>query len=182
MVKPNISQADKIKFELKTLGDTVAGWDNDRWKITHAIEQVNTATAEVKDLKSGPCDAWVRLMAKRIYLRERILKLRVAVESVMAICKTTLQWLDAVEQSVDSDEDQLKPIYADDVRKLAQFAAAHSSCDPKHCMHGDKAHPKSPAVPAADLVGYLITAGVEASQAGNPHGAAVASAAGDAAA
>ncbi len=152
--KPDVSQSDKIKFSLKELGGTVGDWDNYRWKITHAVEQVNKQTDEAKKMESAPCDQWVKLLAKRLYLKKRIGKLRASVVSVQALCNATLEWLDKVETDVQSNEMSTAALYNQDIMQLKKMA--HEGCTDEFCMHSNKKWTSKRAVPTSDAAAFLI--------------------------
>ena len=156
--KPTVTPADKVKFELKELGGDVGDWDRYRWKIAHAIEQVNKQVDACNEMKSGPCDLWVKLLAKRLYLRKRITRLRVSIESVKAICDGALHWLDTVAANVGTNEMMTAPLFEKDVRQLKTYAGAHAECSPEFCMHSTKKWTSKTGVPTSDAALFLIKA------------------------
>ena len=158
--RPGVTEADKIKFSLKGLGGTVSNWDKYRWKITHGIEQVNKQTDAAKEMASAPCDQWVKLLAKRLYLRKRMAKLRASVVSVQALCDETLKWLDNVEVNVQANEAATSALYDKDVSQLKKMA--HEGCTPEFCMHSTKKWGSRKAVPTANAVAYLNKVGTVA--------------------
>ncbi len=152
------STADRVKFELKELGDTVGQWDRYRWKIAHAIEEVNKQVEECKKMTNAPCDLWVKLLAKRMYLVKRVAKLRVSVVAVQEICHVTLTWLDQVEQNLELNEQKTEQIFKKDVAQLKRFAGAHGGCSPEFCMHQARTPSMRRSVPVRDWSRWLVSA------------------------
>lgn len=152
--KPGISESDKIKFSLKELGGTVANWDSYRWKIHHAIEEVNKQTEAATKMESAPCDQWVKLLAKRIYLKKRIGKLRASVISVQGLCDATLTWLDTIDANVRSNEAATASAYNKDITQLKKMA--HEGCTDELCMHSNKKWSSKKSVPTSNASAFLI--------------------------
>ena len=149
---------NQVKFELKALGGQVKSWDNYRWKIAKATENYNKAIDKMHAMESGPCDRWVRVIAKRKYLRKRIMKLRTSVIAVQAVCAVTLQWLDKVDADVKANDPILKTQYEDDVRMLKAYAGAHETCSESFCMYKDLSWRSRRVVPTSSMALFFSSA------------------------
>jgi hypothetical protein len=148
--------AEKVKFSLKELGDAVSNWDNYRWKIEHASKQLEKAGKEaVTSMTSKPCDTWVRVWAKYIYLGSRIEKLRASVASIRAITDEIEVWLLSVEQKYQTDFVAVQAAYDKDVTmlKTGQF---HDSCSDVKCMFKRGSYTKQASVPTSDPSKFFI--------------------------
>ena len=159
----NLSSKDKVKFELKRLGQEVENWDRYRWKVDHAVKQYNLTVKEAEAMAASPCDRWVRVLAKRKYLGKRIDKLRVSVEAVKAVCEETLEWLSRVEKDYEDTHTKLKPLFEDDVRKLKNFAGAHETCSKEFCMYKDSEWTHKKSVPTSTAAQWFIKGAAVAS-------------------
>lgn len=148
--------ADKVKFSLKTIGDGVADWDNYRWKIEHASEQLEKAGREaVTSMETAPCDTWVRVWSKYYYLGSRIEKLRSSVSAVRAIVDEIEVWLLAVEQKYQSDFAAVNNAYQKDktMLKTGQF---HDSCSDVKCMFKRGNYKSQLTVPTSNASKFFI--------------------------
>lgn len=147
---------EKVKFELKTIGDEVANWDNYRWKVQHAVEQFNkAATAATASMATTPCDTWVRVWAKYYYLGQRMEKLRFSVEAVRAVTEEVDVWLMSVEQSYEEAFAKADAQYKTDVTQLktGQF---HDTCSDNKCMFKSGQYLQQFTVPTSDASKYFI--------------------------
>lgn len=147
---------EKVKFELKTIGEEVANWDNYRWKVQHAVEQFNKAATEAtQSMATTPCDTWVRVWAKYYYLGQRMEKLRFSVEAVRAVTEEVDVWLLSVEQSYEEAFGKADVQYKTDVAQLktGQF---HDSCSDNKCMFKSGQYLKQMTVPTSDASKYFI--------------------------
>jgi hypothetical protein len=151
-----ISEEEKVKFELKDIGNEVAKLDGYRWKIKHAIDQYNKVVKEADTMASQPCDRWVATLVKLKYLNKRIDKLRSSIEMIKATCEETEKWLVEVEKEYKKTADNIKPLMESDIDKLKNFAGAHETCTEIFCMYKDKKWLESKAVPTSDASKFLI--------------------------
>lgn len=155
-VKYPVDLAEKVKFELKSLGDEVGKWDGYRWKITHAVTQYNkTARNAMQSMDSAPCDTWVRVWTKYLYLGSRIGKLRASIEAVRAVLDETSKWLDEVEQQYTAAQAQVKVQYEKDVAQL-RMMQVHDSCSDVKCMFKKGQYTKQSSVPTSDAALFFI--------------------------
>jgi hypothetical protein len=153
-----VDLAEKVKFELKDLGKDVEQWDNHRWKVSHAAEQYNKAAqGALKSMETAPCDTWVRVWAKYLYLGKRIGRLRASIDAMRAVLLEMDAWLDSVEQSYDATHTQLKAQYDKDVTQLKTMQA-HDTCSDVKCMFKSGQYTKLASVPTSDAANFLIKA------------------------
>lgn len=153
-----VNLTDKVKFELKDLGGEVGNWDGYRWKVTHAVEQYNKAAqAAMQGIATAPCDTWVRVWAKYIYLGSRIGKLRASIEAMRAVLLEMDVWLDSVEQSYAATQTQIKTQYDKDVTQLKTMQV-HDSCSDVKCIFKQGQYTKQASVPTSDAATFLIKA------------------------
>ncbi len=153
-----VNAADKVKFELKEIGSQVEDWDRYRWKISHAVEEYNKASAEaLKGIASAPCDTWVRVWAKFLYLGSRIQKLRESVEAMRAILKEVDDWLVSVETSYEAAHKQVESQYQKDVAQLKTMQV-HDTCSDTKCMFKKGQWTSSMSVPTSDAAKFFIKA------------------------
>lgn len=137
--------AEKVKFELKDIADQFQDWDRYRWKVSHAAEQYNKVSEEVlAGINTAPCDTWVRVWSKYYYLGSRIAKLRASVEAVRAILLEVDVWLDSVEQSYASTQQQVENQYNKDVAQL-KIMQVHDTCADNRCMFKQGQYNKPPS-------------------------------------
>jgi len=149
---------DKVKFELKVIGDQVASWDSYRWKVAHAAEQFNKAAQEaLQTMNTAPCDTWVRVWAKYYYLGSRMQKLRASVAAVRAITEEVDVWLLSVEQSYEQVYPKVEAQFAKDVAMLKTMQA-HDSCSDVKCMFKSGQYLKQVTVPTSDPAKFFIKA------------------------
>jgi hypothetical protein len=149
---------EKVKFELKTIGDEVAHWDAYRWKVHHALEQFNKAGAEaVQSMERAPCDTWVRVWAKYYYLGSRMQKLRASVAAVRAVTEEVDVWLLSVEQAYEKTYNEVKAQYDKDVPQLKQMQV-HDTCSDVKCMFKKGSYTKQMTVPTSDPAKFFIKA------------------------
>lgn len=159
-----VNSADRVKFELKTIGDEVADLDRYRWKISKAVANYNKVASEVmQGIDSAPCDAWVRVWAKYYYLGSRIGKLRDAIDGLQAILLEADIWLDQVEQSYEKPFEQMKAQYEKDVRQLKTMAGAHEACSKHTCMFKMGRWTDKPTVPTSRVANFFVKAAGELS-------------------
>jgi hypothetical protein len=155
-LKAPANPADKVKFELKHIGEMVADWDGYRWKVNHAVEQYNKTAAEFsKTATEAPCDSWVRMWAKFYYLISRVDKLRESVEAVRAICDATDEWLVAVETNVKSAHETIKTQYEKEVGQLKQMQV-HDTCSDAKCMFKPGSYLAQASVPTSGAALFMI--------------------------
>lgn len=155
-VKAPANLGEKVKFELKDLASEVENWDGYRWKVAHAVEQYNTAAqGAMQGIDSAPCDTWVRVWAKYLYLGSRIAKLRASIEAMRAVLLEVDVWLDSVEQSYASTQTQLKAQYDKDVAQLKTMQV-HDSCSDVKCMFKQGQYTKQASVPTSDAAQHFI--------------------------
>lgn len=144
-IKAPQNLAEKVKFELKDIADQFKDWDHYRWKVSHAAEQYNKVTSDVlTGINTAPCDTWVRVWAKYYYLGSRIAKLRASVEAVRAILLEVDIWLDSVEQSYDTTQQQVESQYNKDVAQL-KVMQVHDTCSDDKCMFKQGQYNKAPS-------------------------------------
>jgi hypothetical protein len=153
--KFGVTDADKVKFELKELGQEVEKLDGYRWKISHAIDEYNKAVKEAEDMVSQPCDRWVHVLVKFKYLSKRIVKLRTSIEMIKATCAETEKWLAEVESEYHKTATKLEPLMKDDLEKLKNFAGAHETCTEEFCMYKDKKYSESRDVPTSETADMM---------------------------
>ena len=149
---------ERVKFELKDLGDTVGEWDRYRWKVTHAVEEYNKATRELQQsLAKAPCDAWVRMWVKYLYLEKRVTVLRESVEAVRGILNETDGWLVSVEADYKTAYHQIESQYKQSVAQLQSAGmAAHEKCSDTKCMFKKAEWTSSRLVPTSDAAKFLV--------------------------
>ena len=136
----------------------MADWDRYRWKVSHAVEQFNKASAEVQSgISSAPCDTWVRVWAKYEYLASRIAKLRVSIEAVRATLDACDEWLNSVEQDYTSKGTQIKTMYDKDVAQL-KLMQVHDTCSDTKCMFKRGQWTSKGNVPTSSLADFFIKA------------------------
>lgn len=149
---------EKVKFELKEIGNDVADWDRYRWKVAHAVEQYNKVTNDVRQgISSAPCDTWVRVWAKYFYLAARIAKLRASVEAVRAILKEVDEWLEGVEKSYATSQLQIQALFDKDVNGL-KMMQVHDTCSDTKCMFKQGQWTAGKTVPTSDAANFFIAA------------------------
>jgi hypothetical protein len=147
---------ERVKFELKEIGDTVGDWDRYRWKITHAVEEYNKATKDIQ-LANAPCDTWVRIWVKYLYLEKRVRLLRASVEAVRGVLNQTEAWLATVETSYHTAGKQIESQYVQSVEQLkAGGMQAHEKCSDTKCMFKKAEWTSSRLVPTSDAAKYLV--------------------------
>jgi hypothetical protein len=136
---------EKVKFELKDIADQFQDWDRYRWKVEHAAQQYNGAAEEVlAGINTAPCDTWVRVWSKYYYMGSRIAKLRASVEAVRAILLEVDVWLDSVEQSYASTQQQVQTQYDKDLAGL-KIMQVHDTCADNRCMFKQGAYNRPPS-------------------------------------
>lgn len=157
-ITPVATNEEKVKFELKDLGNDVGDWDRYRWKIAHAVEQYNKVTDQVRQgISSAPCDTWIRVWAKYYYLAARVAKLRASVEAMRAVLKETDEWLDGVEKAYSTNQTQLQALYDKDVNGLKTMQV-HDTCADTKCMFKQGMWTSKGNVPTSDAANFFIAA------------------------
>jgi len=147
---------EKVKFELKVIGGMVAGWDGYRWKVQHAAEQFKAAATEATaTMTTAPCDTWVRVWAKYVYLGSRIQKLRASIAAVRAVTDEVDVWLMSVEQDYEETYNKAKQQYDKDVQQLKQMQV-HDTCSDTKCMFKQGQYTKQLTVPTSDPAKFFI--------------------------
>lgn len=154
-----VTQHDKVKFSLKGLGDQVASWDRYRWKVDKALENYDKAATEAMEMTSSPCDKWVRLWVKHLYLTNRIRKLRESVLAVQAVAEVTSEWLKTVEAKHSTHFTGLKLEYDKQVKLLAQFAGVHETCSDEFCMFKNSKWTEKRTVPTSSVALFFVKHG-----------------------
>lgn len=151
-----VNLTDKVKFELKTIGEDVAEWDGYRWKIQHACDQYNKAVQDVtKSMETAPCDTWVRVWAKYYYLGSRVEKLRHSVAAMRVVCDEVDVWLLKVEDDTAAAYKKADTVFNTEVEQLkkGQF---HDSCSEQKCMFKQGQYTKQITVPTSDAAKFFI--------------------------
>jgi hypothetical protein len=137
--------AEKVKFELKDIADQFTDWDRYRWKVSHAAEEYNKVAKDVLEgINTAPCDTWVRVWSKYYYMGSRIAKLRASVEAVRAILLEVDVWLDSVEQSYSTTQQQVQSQFDKDIPQLKAMQV-HDTCADNRCMFKQGQYNKAPS-------------------------------------
>ena len=149
---------ERVKFELKDLGDTVGEWDRYRWKVAHAVEEYNKAARELQqNLAKAPCDAWVRMWVKYLYLEKRVRVLRESVEAVRGILDETDGWLVTVETNHKTAYQQIESQFKQSGAQLQSAGmAAHEKCSDTKCMFKKASWTSSALVPTSETAKFLV--------------------------
>lgn len=155
-----VAPEDKIKFELKELGATVADWDGYRWKVQHAVDEYKKATTDILKADYGgrpPCDAWVRVFAKYYYIHSRVKKFQASVTSVLELAKELDKWLDAVDKAATAEEAKLDAAYQTAHATLANLPSDdHEPCSEYKCMFKTKSWTCATYVPTSNEALFLV--------------------------
>ena len=153
-VAPNV--ADQVKFELKSIGEMVADLDRYRWKIDHAVKKHNDAAKEFSVVAArAPCDAWVRIWAKKYYLNSRVDKLGESIDALRSLCDATDEWMEKVVKDVNDAHDSLTIQYRSEVAMLKKMQV-HDTCSEERCMFKKGEHTAQISVPTSGTANFMI--------------------------
>lgn len=130
---------DVAKWGLKDLD--VSDFDRYRWKIYNAGTELGTVMKNVeknRDTSVSPCNDIGMAIAKLLYLKKRAVKLRTKAMATMALCETTLKWLeevDGVAVKGDKETQDTNSKYSNNESVLKGYIAEES--DPRSVNDND---------------------------------------------
>lgn len=132
--------AHRVRWAWKDLN--LEDMDRRRWKVKHAADMLKEAVDTMVDnapKTASICNDVVRTISKKKYLDKRIKKIREQLEITTQLCALTEQWLNEIEQWVQTNQYQeILEIFVDQAQQLPDNDEHHMKCDKAYCVHGDR--------------------------------------------